>query len=369
MQECFIKFKELFKTLLASRPLQIIVAGLLLFIILVAVRERPARGKSKKIALPVTAIRLERINQQAVINGYGTIEPREKLKLKAQVSGEIIWLSPRFEKGAVIKRGEVIAKIDSRDYEALVALNRAELERARVALKEEESRREVAIAAWKLLKEELGKRRGKRELLLRTAQLNEKKAAVNAALSQLKKAELDLKRTVIKAPFDALVISKYVALGSYLSPAVVIAELAALDELRVEASVPVKDLSLLDFQHPGNVKVIPIIAGEHKDAIPARFIRVLGDLEPSGKMARVLVGIPIKSGNNLAQAGLLLGSFVQVQITGIKLNDVYQIPLKAFRDQDSVWLVDEDNTLRIKKVKKVFADRNSVIVKGLSAPA
>ena len=100
-----------------------------------------------------------------------------------------------------------------------------------------------------------------------------------------------------------------------------------------------------------------------------RVVRLLSDLEPSGRMARVLISVQdplsLDSGHELP---LLLGSFVRVEIDAGELEDVLVINRAALRDGESVWVVDADDRLQIRDVAVVWTRKDSVLVSNVIRP-
>ena len=100
-------------------------------------------------------------------------------------------------------------------------------------------------------------------------------------------------------------------------------------------------------------------------------IRLMGDLATEGRMARILVEVPDPLGlkaSNQDRTPLLIGEYVSVKILGRKLDNVFQIPRTALKDNSSIWIVSENQTLEIRKVHPVWRDADVVLLKdGLTA--
>jgi hypothetical protein len=100
-------------------------------------------------------------------------------------------------------------------------------------------------------------------------------------------------------------------------------------------------------------------------------VRLLGDLEPQGRMARLLVSVPDPLGDGQADdehAPLLLGSYVEVAIAGRELRDVFAISREELRDGDTAWIVSSQGKLDIRPVDVIFRGRDHVLVRaGLEA--
>jgi hypothetical protein len=91
----------------------------------------------------------------------------------------------------------------------------------------------------------------------------------------------------------------------------------------------------------------------------------MGDLATEGRMARILVEVADPLGLNASnqdRTPLLIGEYVRVKILGRKLNNVFQIPRTALKDNSSIWIVSENQTLEIRKVRPVWRDADVVLL-------
>jgi multidrug efflux pump subunit AcrA (membrane-fusion protein) len=223
-----------------------------------------------------------------------------------------------------------------------------------------------------------------RELALRGPQLRRAEASVASAEAALERAALDLERTVIRAPFDAVVAEAQADVGDQATAGKVLARLVATDAYWVRASVRTDELQWLTFPgpdapEPAECLVRTPSGGEYL----GRLARLAPELEMSGRMAQVLITVPdplmLESERGL-HGSLLLGEFVRVQITGRAMTNVTRIARTALRDGSSVWLLDRENRLRIVPVRTVwgtpsevfvesrFPEESRLIVSSLSAP-
>jgi hypothetical protein len=155
----------------------------------------------------------------------------------------------------------------------------------------------------------------------------------------------------------------------------------------VQASIPVARLAVIAV--PGlnseegkgaAVTVVQEIGGKRIERA-GRVVRLLGDLDPVGRMARLLVEIddplglkktPKKSGGEGAKPApelpLLLGAFVEAAIEADTLTDVVELPRLALRDGDSVYVVDGEGRLAVRTVEVAWRREQTVLVKkGLDA--
>lgn len=302
-----------------------------------------------------------------VVTAMGTVVPDREVVLKSRVSGEIVEIHSEFTEGGFIKKGMKIIQIDPKDYELALARKKSALTDAESALKLELGHQAVAKREWDLLNQGKPALDMETELALRRPHLSKVRADLAAAEAELKAAMLDLERTQILSPFNAMVRSKSVDLGSQVTLQEPLAELVGTDAYRIQVSLPVDRLEWIDVPvkagDPGSKA--RIIYGQGHECT-GTVIRLMGDLSAEGRMARILVEVADPLGlkdSKQNRAPLLIGEYVRVKIIGRKLDNVFQIPRTALRDNSNVWITDENQTLEIRNVHPVWRDADIVLLK------
>lgn len=349
-----------------NKPVAAIVSVILITgaisvaVILVVTKPKAEKVPPPKRAELVQVQPLERSDETVVLELTGTVTPARYVKLRAQVSGEVIRMAPGFIDGGLLTERESMLTIDPIDYELALAQAQSALEKARFDYKIELGRQDVAKREWELLKPEGDVSELEKELALRSPHLTASKAALQAAEANLAKAELNLERTRIEAPFNAVVISRNVNIGSQASQQDVLAELAGTDAYWITVSVPVDRIPWITI--PGSRALIYSTGNSVREGT---VIRLLGDLEEKGRMARVLIEVkdPLAlQPENSGRKPLLIGEYVRADIEGKVLNEVFSIPRSALRENSQVWLATGTNTLAIRSVDVVWRDADRVIV-------
>jgi len=314
---------------------------------------------------------VQQANERAIVRAMGTVVPALEMVLKSRVPGEIIATHPEFIEGGFLKKGTKILQIDPQDYELAVEQKRSQVVNAQYALKMELGHQEVAQREWELLKGDKPAKDLDLELALRKPHLEKARAELVAAEADLKQAKLDLARTAIRAPFNAIVRNKHVELGSQVSTQDVLAELVGADEYRIQVSIPVDRLKWI---------TIPTEMGESGSAVRiiygtgsaptfqrmGKVIKLLGDLDAEGRMARVLVSVkdPLdRQGNETKRPPLLIGDYVRVEIEGHELKDVFKIPRTALRDNSKIWVEKGEGVLHIRQVEVVWRDPQYIFLR------
>jgi RND family efflux transporter MFP subunit len=328
-----------------------------------AKREPPAR-QARLVEIQPLVIGSARIR----IDAMGTVVPAELVTLQPQVSGEIVSVSDHLEPGGLLRAGDELLRIDPRDYELAVQQRESEVAQALSTLRLEQGQQAIAKREFELLNEAMLDE--DQDLVLRKPQLESVRAQLALARASLEKAKLDLERTRVRAPFNAIVESKAVDVGARVTTANTLATLAGTDACWVEVSVPVKDLQWISIPRADDVagSVVrisnPAAWGEGVWR-EGRIIRLAGDLEKEGRMARLLVEVDdpfTLEPENSGKPVMLMNSYVSVEIEGRALEQVATIAREHLRDGDRLWVMSADDALEIREIGIVFRGRDQVIV-------
>lgn len=308
--------------------------------------------------------------QTTSVTVMGTVKPQREVDLKPQVSGEIITISDKLIPGGHFSRDEQLLTIDPSDYELAVKQLASEVAKTEADRQMESGRRRVAEKEYELLGEDVSAE--ERALMLREPQLGSLNAELEGARARLELAQLDLSRTAVRAPFNAVVMSRGVNLGTRVSPTTTLATLVGSDSYWVEASIPVSQLQWIHAGEPGKATGSPVRVfdtaawgpGKHRSG---RLVGLTAMVEEKGRMATLLAEVSDPLALQPSSAGqpkLLLGSYVRVDIEGISLPHAAAIARDLIHDADQVWLMDEQGRLDIRSVEVAFRGKDYVLVTG-----
>jgi RND family efflux transporter MFP subunit len=329
----------------------------------------PQRKKPAAVIPVVKVMEIFSTAQQVNIPVQGTVGPALNVDLKTRVAGEIIWTSPEFVEGGIVKKGQALVKIDPTEYELALIGKKALLQSAIYDLKSEQGRQEVALSEWNILGLEERATEMDRELALRQPQLAASKAKLEAAKAELKQAELNIERTVIRAPFNAVIRSTSVDVGAQASVQSAIAGIAGTDTFHIEALVPLDRLPWIhipDGKSDSGSMALVTTGGNR--VLEGKIYKLLMDLQPNGRLARILIEIDdpldLKKTNG-DRRPLFLGDFVRVEIQGRTIQDVVVLSREHMKDGGQVHTVDSENRLRIMDIKIVWRGADQVFVRGL----
>lgn len=342
------------------------------------VRSRPEveTQKVEPIAPLVRVLTAERTDVPLDVKAQGTVLPRTEAELVAQVAGEVVATSPDFVAGGFFARGEMLLRLDARDYELAVERANAQIAQAEVQLALEEAEANVAREEWAELGEgEPG------PLVLREPQTAQARANLAAARAALQKAQLDLDRTKIRAPFAGRVRAKRVDLGQYVAPGTPLASIHAIDFAEVRLPVADDQLAYLDLPlayrdardaEGGPDVVLEARFGRERHAWQGRIVRTEGELDPRTRMLNLVARVEDpygRSGEDPDRPPLAVGLFVEATIDGRLAEDVFVLPRAALRPgaggPDQVLVVD-DGRLRFRDVSVLrLTEQRAILDAGL----
>lgn len=301
------------------------------------------------------------------VEGMGLVVAAREVKLKAQVSGQVVEIAADFLEGQHVAAGTVLAQIEADDYELQLAQAQSTLELREAELELEMGFQRVAGREWQLLGESSDILAESSSLALREPQLKQAQAMQRSAQSAVDRARLDLSRTEIAVPFNAQVLEKSVEVGSLAGIGGDVAHVVSTDSFYVRVSIPVNRVPVLEI--PGGEALVSISGAE--SPMTGRIISLLGDLDPNGRMARVLVEVRDPLGlepQNAGRAKLLLGAYVTVDLVGHPMPNTFLISRETLRNDDHVWLRRPDATLEIRSVSVLWKNRDTVVIgEGLAA--
>ena len=317
----------------------------------------------EKVAPAVEFLTAVRTEVDTRIIASGTTIPARKVTLTPEVSGRIVKVSKRLVPGNRVKKGAILAKIDDRDYSLAIDQEVSRVEQAELDLKLEAGRKEIAEKELKLLAKEGGG--AVSELATRDPQMLVAKQNTKAAKSGLQKAELNLSRTLLRAPFNAMILEKSVDKGQLVGPSTPVATLIGTDELWVDVSIPVEELPRIGI--PGingdegsRVTVTHRIGQETTVVREGRVLRLQGQLDPQNRTAQLLVSID--NPFDVEGLPLLAGAYVSVEIEGQAVTGGFELPRESLHDGAYVWVVDEKNALRKTPVEIGWRSREKIVV-------
>lgn len=348
-------------------PVLVIAAGIGIAKKLVAMKKDGGKKPVAQQIAVVAVVHAKPVDRALTVRAQGQVMAARTLMVQPQLSGKILELHPALVPGGHVAEGDTLVRIEKVDYDLKVAQARTQLESAKQMLELERGRKVIADREWKLItKNRAGKASdAARARALREPQIRQAQAQVDAAKAGLRQARVNVKRAVVKAPFNGVVQQESVEIGQVVGPGAQMARLVGTDAFWVQVSVPVRELRWLKIPRtPGELGSVANVVHDTGDGAIERtghIVRLLGDLDPVGRMARLVIEVPDPLGLKSGAQPLLLGAYVDVSFTGKALEDMLEAPRLALHEGDRLWFL-EDGKLAIRPVTVARRLRDTVLI-------
>lgn len=344
-------------------PLLVLAAGLGIAYLLAVSKPAPPLDEYQPTPVAVRVMAVQAGAEYLTISSQGTVQPRSQSELIPEVSGRVTWTSPALVTGGSFKADEVLLRIDDADYRSTEQRATAALERAEVEQEyaRDELKRLQSLSAKKLASDsQLDSARRS----FRVAEAN--LADATAALDQ---ASRDLARTELRAPFDGLVREEQVDLGQFISRGQSIGTIYATDYVEVRLPIAADQLAYLGMpiyvrgQLPEDMRPPVSVAADFGRARllwEGEMVRTESVIDEQSRMVYGVTRLRLESNAELPQ--IPVGLFVQAEIRGRRVEDVFRLPRSAMRDSNQVLVVDDDNRLRFRQVRILRLEHDEVLV-------
>ena len=318
--------------------------------------------------------------------GSGTVRPAREVNIAPQVGGRVESVDPAFLSGGRVEAGQTLFKIEEVDYRYRVEVAMADVAARQVALLEAREQAEIAAAEYESFsRRQTGDALAEPSpLTLRQPQLQAAEAALARDEARLAEARLALSRTVITAPFDGYVRAESVDAGQIVAPGQTVGTLFAADAAEILVALSDSDAALI----PGlwelragddSQQVVAHVTaeyGEQSFAWNGYVDRAEASVDSQTRTVDVVIRVPdpFAAGspvNGPAVGGnppLLVGEYVDVEIKGIVMANVYRIPRAALQAGNEVWVVNGGGAVGIVPVR-IFqrADDEAYVTGSLQA--
>jgi RND family efflux transporter MFP subunit len=308
---------------------------------------------------------------RARIPVQGMVMPSRQVTLAPEVSARVLERHPRLELGGLVQRGETLLRMDATAFRLAVQERETDLASARINVELEEGRQQVATQEWALFDADGAT---PPPLAVRAPQMASAQTAVQASQARLERARLDQRRTTLVAPFDGVVLQQGAEVGQLVGPGVPVVTLVDSSRFWIQVQVPVDRVPELEIPgYNAEVGSLALVRQEQGGEVmerEARVLRLLPELDPQGRMARILV--EVEDPLLLAQASaplraqgwtpLLINAWVPVELESRMARPVVRLPRTLLRNGRQVWVMTADGTLDVRTVEVVGRTREEVLV-------
>ncbi|BDS08296.1 RND superfamily efflux pump MFP component [Oceaniferula spumae] len=330
-------------------------------------RSEPRRS-SKSPTIKTKVLPLEKVDFTVEVYAQGDIRAHHNTALTPQVGGRVVKISPKFEDGAFFQKDEVLLEIETADYLTELESAKAQLARAESAYAQEQARAKQALLNWK----DAGFDEEPSDLVLRKPQLREAEANVTSAKAALERAERNLVRTKVRAPYNGRVRTRSVGIGQQVGSNTTLGEIFTTDIAEVRLPITTRDL---EFYHPPNKPIdensaeaqeitLTSIVASHTSSHTwkANIIRTEGELDVDSRQIFVIARIKDPFGLKSGSPALYLGQPVRATIPADTLKDVYAVSRDHFSDLNEIIVVREGKIVHV-NIEPLWTTQDNIIFK------
>ncbi|TVU59160.1 efflux RND transporter periplasmic adaptor subunit [Vibrio atlanticus] len=326
-----------------KKPLSVLVGCAAIFIALVVVDELEPKAaqpvKKEAVLAPVTVLEVTPSQHKSMLTILGLTAARWPVQLKASSSAQLKWLDESIEPGHLVKKGDVLARLDTSAVDANLAQALSSLKQAELELKQAKHEQTVAL---KMLNPKTSSSFARREPQVLAAKAN---------LQQAKQAYLSaqklLEESVITAPFDAVIMKRHISPREWIEAGQVTFELAASDSIDIE--LPISEMHWQQVQAALTEPSITVVSRSGSQW-PAKVRYVSPQVDSATRQRQVVLSVeaPYQS-----KPRLFPNQQVQAVVNlGLKDN-VVSVPLSAMTRDEYVWTLDNNDRLRKESVSLI----------------
>ena len=320
-------------------------------------------GEERQPIPSVPTMRVATETVQMTVRSQGTVVPKTETELVVEVAGRIVAVSPAMVAGGFFAKDEMLARIEPVDYEDTLEASDAQLVSARSELANAERhlqrQRELAIresASEAQIDEALNR--------LTLAQAALRRAAVAKS-----RAERDLERTLLTAPYDGRVRAERIDVGQFVQRGEVVASLYSTEAAEVLLPIQDEELAFL----PLSLRETAAGTRPTRVLLRARFasaerewegvvVRTEGELDATTRMVNLIAQVDAPYQQSGAPP-LVAGLFVQATILGGHYDGIAAIPRSALQADGRVYVVGTGDRLEFREVEVLRVAQDTAYIR------
>ena len=372
------------------------------FVLIEALKKRSEKSDNRRFQKErVFAVNVETLNKQIAspkILSYGEIYSKRMLEIRPLVSGRLDYVSEKFVEGGYVKSGDILFRLNQKDYLNELEIAEIDLEDTKAQLSEAISKLDYANLEFEVSESQLNLRKNaldrqtqlaesglitssqlentqlaysssKQQFLNKQNLVKSSKNAIDKLKIQLKrrsisidKAKRNLDETEIKAPFDGIIASVNILPGSVINKNEKLGTLLDPNSLEVMfnlsanefARVIDKDGKLLNLDITAYLKL-----SNNNIPFSGKIERINPEIINIGSGRKLFASINLGENKTLRP-----GDFVVLEIKEPSLKNITVLPSSAVTIDGKIFILEEDNRLKEIEVTILRRQGNEVIVSG-----
>ncbi len=348
-------------------PVLVLLAGFIIVQALIAAKPEPEKkdDEARPVSLYVDEVKSEMVTISVITQGE--VRPKTEIDLVPQVSGRIVAMSERFNEGAEFLPDTMLMKIDSADYELAAIRAEARVAEAQTALERELATAQIKEEEWR----DGRKNQEPTQFALNLTQVAEAEAMLRSARADLQQARLDLQRTEIRVPFHGRVRERNVGIGQFVTAGASVGRVFSIDT--AEVRLPLTDSQLVELSLPlgymaDNLEQAPRVRfrasmGNRDYYWQGRIVRVDAAVNEETRLIYATAEVADPYGQGATEGmPMAVGMFVSAEIEGVYEQSAFVMSRLALRNQDKVYVINDENRLEIRTVNVLSTSEERVLV-------
>lgn len=324
------------------------------------------------IPVAVRVIEVQKGSVDLSVGSQGKVQAAQTANLSAAVAGPVAWISPDMQAGGYVSKGDTLLRLDSSDYETMLARSEATRQQASAeaghASREFDRMKELA-----------------QERLASVSQLQDSQRMAEVARARLadaeanfSQAELDVARAEIKAPFDAIIQTREVELGQFVNRAQSVAVLFGAEEVEVRVPLAIRQLGFLDIplglrgelpiERAPSVTVSGTYGGiEHQ--WEGKLVRIEAAIDANSNTVQTIIRVTQPSSplqwSTVEEEQVIplpIGLYVHADIKGRTVDNLITLPRSVIRNNNQVLVVDAENKMFFRDVEIFRLEEENVLI-------
>ena len=329
-----------------------------------ATRRPPEKAPQIEVSTQIIAPQTFAINLQS----YGTVQALSQTTLTSRVAGTVESVEEKARAGGSFKQGERLLSLEKADYQIELDIARAQVAEAQSRYASEEAQAQEARYDW----QRSGREGEPPALAVRDPQLKAAKAALISAQAAQKRAELNLARTDIVAPYDGSVKALHVDIGQYISPNTPVAEVFSTDA--AELTLPIKQdelplLGVIDIQENNAPTVHVKSTLADSGSWQGKVVRITKAVDEQSRQLLAVARIPTPFTPHAdGTTPLRVGEYVTARIAGKSIENAIVVPVDTIYQGRYVYVLQDDGAVYRRPVEIAWSDAESALISdGLTA--
>ncbi len=338
------------------------------------IEKRPKKHFSQqKKARIVNVTPIKRASVFPKWHASGIVKASEAVRIVAEVSGKVAQINHKATPGSLLEAGEWLVKLDQTDFRLALKAQQAQLVQAEANLALEQADQILAREELSLI-EDIEQNNMDKTLILREPQLRSSQARVDIAKTNVEKGQVALKRTSVLMPFRGKITQKATGRGGRVSQNTTLFEVVNVERFWLEVKIPRSFLTLLDKKKPAILSQEKLWGSDQSRK--ARIVSVLPELDSRDRQVKLLLAIddpllisskkPAKTETtvteNSIQPPVFINDFINVELTGKQLNKAWTIKNHWLQPDNTIWVVDSNNTLQKRAVTILFKGKEVIYI-------